>query len=173
MADLLQEYRVGVILSVEECGKSKGLRACQINIGDEGNPVTVVTSASNVRVGSRVAVAPVGSKVIDEQGEEMEIKSTTVGGVVSDGMLCDSRMLGWAGGAAGIAAQIPESIAIGEAPPSTKPRKDSAVAAPSEESAAEVQGLFEKKLTKEEKKKLAEERKKARKAAKEAKGSEE
>ena len=121
----------------------------------------------------RVAVAPIGSKVLDEEGEEMEIKKTTVGGVVSEGMLCDSRMLGWSGGAAGIAVQIPDSIAVGEAPPATKPRKDNAATPEAEASATEVQGLFEKKLTKEEKKKLAEERRKARKAAKEAKTSEE
>jgi hypothetical protein len=38
-----------------------------------------------------------------------------------------------------------------------------------ETSSNQVQGLFEKKLTKEEKKKLAEEKRQARKAAKEAK----
>ena len=119
-------------------------------------------------------MAPLGSKVINEEGEEMEIKKTTVGGVVSEGMLCDSRMLGWSGGAAGIAVQIPESIALGKAPPATKPRMDGGGA--DEESsapAAQVEGLFEKKLTKEEKKKLAEERRKARKAAKEAQKADE
>ena len=53
---LLSLYKVGIVLNVEDCasgGKSKGLRACQINIGDEDNPIVVVTSASNVREGSR------------------------------------------------------------------------------------------------------------------------
>ena len=52
----ISEYKVGVVLSLEECGgKSKGkpLKACKVNIGDESNPITVVTSASNVREGSR------------------------------------------------------------------------------------------------------------------------
>jgi tRNA-binding EMAP/Myf-like protein len=52
----ISEYKVGVILSLEECGKAKGgkaLKACKVNIGDESNPITVVTSASNVREGSR------------------------------------------------------------------------------------------------------------------------
>ena len=87
---------------------------------------------------------------------------------MSQGMLCDSRMLGWVGGAAGLAVQIPESIEIGSSPPSSKPR----VNFHEEEKPPEqpqVQGLYEKKLTKEEKKKLAEEKRKAKKAAKEAK----
>uniref|UniRef100_A0A6U3BZ72 tRNA-binding domain-containing protein n=1 Tax=Entomoneis paludosa TaxID=265537 RepID=A0A6U3BZ72_9STRA len=174
MADL-SEYKVGIVLSVEDCtgggNKSKPLRACQVNVGDEANPITVVTAASNVREGSRVAVAVEGSTVITEEGEEMKITKTTVGGVVSQGMFCDSRMLGWAGGAAGIAAQIPESIAIGESPPASKPRKgesSSTDAIPP----VQVEGLYEKKLSKEEKKKLAEEKRKARKAAKEAKKAE-
>ena len=117
----------------------------------------------------RVAVAPVGSTFINEEGEEATVKKTSVGGVMSEGMFCDSNMLGWTGGAAGIAVQIPESVEIGSAPPATKPRPKQvdAETQPQEK----VQGLFEKKLTKEEKKKLAEERRKARKAAKEAKKS--
>lgn len=91
---------------------------------------------------------------------------------MSEGMLCDSRMLGWSGGAEGIAAQIPDSVAIGESPPSSKPRPreeggDSGITPVSNE-----ESLFKKKLTKEEKKKLAEEKKNARKAAKEAKKEE-
>lgn len=85
-------------------------------------------------------------------------------------MFCDGKMLGWAGGAQGIAAQVPDSYELGSAPPTTKPgappRGGDASAA---ESAVEVKGLFEKKLSKEEKKKIAEERRKAKKAAKEAK----
>lgn len=118
----------------------------------------------------RVAVAPVGSKILNEEGEEIEIKKTPVGGVMSEGMLCDSRMLGWTGGAEGIAAQIPDSVEIGESPPSSKPRpreEESGLASVSSDEC-----LFKKKLTKEEKKKLAEEKKNARKAAKEAKKEE-
>ena len=83
-------------------------------------------------------------------------------------MFCDSKMLGWGTGSIGLAAQVPESYEPGMPPPKSKPG-----APPKSEEAtipaAEVQGLFEKKLTKEEKKKLAEEKRKARKAAKEAK----
>ena len=84
---------------------------------------------------------------------------------MSDGMFCDSRMLGWSGGGSGVAAQLPDSYDIGSAPPSSKPRPKEEETTPD----VQVQGLFEKKLSKEEKKRLAEEKRKARKAAKEAK----
>lgn len=135
--------------------------------------ITVVTSASNVREGSRVAVAPVGSQVLAEDGSEITVQRTAVGGVTSEGMLCDSRMLGWVGGAAGVAVQIPDSIEIGACPPNEKPRVNFEKDKESEIPAVEVKPLFEKKLTKEEKKKLAEEKRKAKKAAKEAKKAEE
>jgi len=162
-------YKVGVVLSVEGCGgKGAGLKACKVDVGND-QVLTVVTSASNVREGSRVAVAPAGSAVVGDDGEEIAVKKTSVGGVSSEGMLCDSKMLGWLGGAAGIAAQIPESCEIGSPPPESKPRPGGAAADAPQGEQEQVQGLFEKKLTKEEKKKLAEERRKARKAAKEAK----
>jgi hypothetical protein len=51
------QYKVGVIISVEDCGNQSANKArnkaCIVNVGDEANPITVVTSASNVRVGSR------------------------------------------------------------------------------------------------------------------------
>lgn len=63
-----------------------------------------------------------------------------------------------------MAVQVPESIAIGDAPPASKPQ-------PKEEETESVgpvtEGLYEKKLTKEEKKKLAAEKCAAKKAAKE------
>jgi hypothetical protein len=84
---------------------------------------------------------------------------------MSDGLFCDSKMLGWTGGAEGIAAQIPESVAIGDAPPATKPRPGETSDPPTPD--AVVHGLYEKKLSKEEKKKLADEKRRARRAAKE------
>ena len=118
----------------------------------------------------RVAVAPAGSYFLDDEGSSREVTKASVGGVVSEGILCDSRMLGWSGGAKGIAVQIPDACEIGSAPPSTKPRPNHGDKTnETETTAPAAPGLFEKKLTKEEKKKLAEERKKKRKAAKEAK----
>jgi hypothetical protein len=99
----------------------------------------------------------------------LEIKKTTVGGIMSEGMLCDSRMLGWQGGAAGIAAQIPESIPVGSVPPAEKPRPGQALTDVDAAASQPIEGLFEKKLSKEEKKKIAEAKRLAKRAAKDTK----
>jgi tRNA-binding EMAP/Myf-like protein len=48
-------YKVGVVVSCQNTGEKgqKPMKVCLVNIGDEGNPLTVVTSATNVREGSR------------------------------------------------------------------------------------------------------------------------
>eukprot|EP00429_Kryptoperidinium_foliaceum_P008843 CAMPEP_0176009248 /NCGR_PEP_ID=MMETSP0120_2-20121206/4155_1 /TAXON_ID=160619 /ORGANISM="Kryptoperidinium foliaceum, Strain CCMP 1326" /LENGTH=158 /DNA_ID=CAMNT_0017342043 /DNA_START=128 /DNA_END=601 /DNA_ORIENTATION=- len=150
-------YQVGVVLELEETAKKGGkpLKVCQVDVGTK--ILTIVTNAPNVRTGSRVVVAPVGSVVEQDDGSELEIQPTSIAGTISQGMLCDSKMLGWSGGAAGIAVQVPETLELGSPPPATKPRLD----APQQEEAPSgpvTGGLFERKLTKEEKKKLAAEK---------------
>jgi tRNA-binding EMAP/Myf-like protein len=104
------DYKVGVVLSCEEAAKKKGSRPLIILKVDVGNGkedgVPVVTNAPNVREGSRVVVVLAGSVVVGEGGEEITLTKTSVAGYPSHGMICDSKMLGWSGGAEGIAAQI-------------------------------------------------------------------
>jgi hypothetical protein len=87
---------------------------------------------------------------------------------MSEGMFCDSRMLGWTGGASGIAAQIPDSVNIGSAPPATKSRPGGSAVEDNNVTSQPIEGLFEKKLTKEEKKKIAEQKRLAKRVAKDA-----
>ena len=85
---------------VEACEKAAGkFFKLTVNIGDE-QPVPIVTSWDGVGVGSRVVIAVVGSFVAD-----VEVTPVERGGVVSQGLLCDSLMLGWAGGTSGSAAR--------------------------------------------------------------------
>mmetsp|Transcript_43831 Transcript_43831/g.106279 ORF Transcript_43831/g.106279 Transcript_43831/m.106279 type:complete len:192 (+) Transcript_43831:98-673(+) len=187
MADILQ-YKVGVVVDVEELKATgsggKPLRLCQVKIGgsdddgddDGGDIIPVVTAASNVRKSTRCVVAPVGSTIIAEDGDSLiEVTKSTVGGRPSCGILCDSKMLGWAGGAEGIAVQVPPTFQVGSPPPSSKPGRpndnnNNGNSASADDTAAGpvTGGLFEKKLSKEEKKKLAAEKRAAKKAAKEA-----
>jgi len=134
-----------------------------------GSPPRVLSLIAHLPI--RVIVAPIGSSYLDLEGFEQSVQKSIVGGVVSEGMLCDSKMLGWVGGGRGVAAILPNSFEIGSEPPSSKPRPKPESESEDEEHKPppEPQGLFEKKLTKEERKKLAEERRRARKAAKAAK----
>jgi tRNA-binding EMAP/Myf-like protein len=60
MADISQ-YKVGIVLSAENKGSSgqKPLKVCSVDVGaDDGEPIAVVTSAINVREGSRCVSSP-------------------------------------------------------------------------------------------------------------------
>ncbi|CAL1133909.1 unnamed protein product [Cladocopium goreaui] len=108
-----------VVALVQSCeavpGKDK-LKKLEVDVG--GEVLKIVTNASNVKDGSRVVVAKVGA-IID--GEPL--KKSVVGGCPSEGMLCDSTMLGWSGGGSG-AALLPDSFALGAPPPDARPRTD-------------------------------------------------
>lgn len=168
MADDLAGYLAGLVLECEGVKGKDKLKELKVDVGQD-EPLTIVTNAANVEVGKRVVVATIGASLKDES----KVKKAMVGGVTSEGMLCDGPMLGWQGGGAGAAALLPESFKPGEAPPRSRPRldgggDDDAPAAPAAKSTGPgVDSLFEKKLTKEEKK-AAQEKKKAERAAKKA-----
>ena len=52
------------------------------------------------------------------------MKEANVGGVKSQGMLCDAPMLGWSGGGSGNAALVPDIFSPGDSPPEKRPRMD-------------------------------------------------
>mmetsp|Transcript_22528 Transcript_22528/g.31349 ORF Transcript_22528/g.31349 Transcript_22528/m.31349 type:complete len:165 (+) Transcript_22528:107-601(+) len=158
-------YVVGEVVSCDPVPNKDKLLVLIIDIGSEEN-VQVVTNAGNLKIGCRVVVATIGSKV-RMGNEEVEVKKASVGGVPSQGMLCDGPMLGWSGGGAGAAALLSQSYAPGSLPPSTRPRMDGKITEDSPEYVAKPTGpgetqLFEKKLTKEEKKALREAKKVAK-----------
>ncbi|CAM9850131.1 unnamed protein product [Heterosigma akashiwo] len=94
------------------------LKKLVVDVGEE-EPLTIVTNAPNVRDDSRVVVAKIGAVINDEP-----VKKTSVGGVMSHGMLCDAPMLGWSGGGAGTAVWLSEDFEVGAPPPDSKPRTE-------------------------------------------------
>ena len=145
---------VALVLELTEAPGGKKLKVCKLDIGKGSEAVsktsgrssaslahpcllllrathlfaslqaiTVVTNAPNVNLGSRVIVATLGAKV-ESDGSELVVKKMLVGGVMSEGMLCDAPMLGWTGGGAGTAALVPPSCALGSKPPEKRLRLD-------------------------------------------------
>jgi len=159
-------FVVGKVADLEKVAGKDKLLKLNVDVGS-GAPLTLVTNAPNVSEGSHVVVAMVGTELNDGT----EVKKATVGGVSSEGMLCDPPMLGWVGGGSGNAALVPpEQFAPGSAPPPERPR----MGGPKEEAAptvpaVEVKPLFEKKMSKEEKKAAAAAKKAERDAKKAAK----
>ena len=120
-AGLYDSIVVGLIVSIAAIEGKDKLRTIVVDVGSAKGLVTVVTNAPNVAVGHRVVVALPGAR-IENGGEEIVVKATSVGGVRSGGMLCDATMLRWSGGGAGTAALVPESFQPGDAPPAQRPR---------------------------------------------------
>eukprot|EP00758_Cryptobia_borreli_P005966 Tbor_TRINITY_DN5027_c0_g1::TRINITY_DN5027_c0_g1_i1::g.14032::m.14032 len=124
---------IAKVLSFEEIHQktsgSKPLKKLLLSLKDtsetdDNDTLTVVTNAPNIKTGMLTVVALPGA-VVNINGEDITVKPTSVGGVVSKGMLCDSGMLGWSGGAAGYAVVIPEGkYTAGSVPPEARPRGD-------------------------------------------------
>jgi tRNA-binding EMAP/Myf-like protein len=160
-------FVVGLVAVLESVAGKDKLSKLTVDVG-AAEQLTIVTNASNVSEGSRVVVAMLGTELSDGT----VVKKASVGGVVSEGMLCDAPMLSWVGGGAGAAAIVPDSFAPGDAPPASRPRMDLPKAETPAMPAVEVKPLFEKKLTKEEKKAAAAAKKAERAAKKAAAGGE-
>jgi tRNA-binding EMAP/Myf-like protein len=112
---------VGLVLTCEPIPQKANLKVTTIDVGTE--TLTVVTNAPNIREGTRTIVALIGTEV-EINGSPLVIEKTSVGGVMSEGMVCDSQLCGWKGGASGIAVQIPDSYELGSECPASKPRGD-------------------------------------------------
>ena len=106
----------------------KKLKKVVVNVGQD-TELTIVTNAPNVRTGTRTVVALVGT-MLDEDDETTKVIEKKVGGVTSQGVLCDSKMLQWSGGAEGLCVQVPESYKPGDPSPTSKPRMDGGASAP-------------------------------------------
>lgn len=159
---------VGHVINCEAVPGKAHLKSCSVDIG-EGDPIIVVTNCSNVRVDTHTVVALIGTE-LEISGETVKIARTNVGGVYSSGMLCDSPMCGWVGGAAGLCVQVPQSLPPGSPAPTSKPRLDgSAAAAPQEPEMSEKDRKAKEKA---DRKALAVAKKAARKDAKGKAGEE-
>ena len=103
---------VGEVLAVQKHPNADRLNVCQVNVGagDATTPLStlsIVCGAPNVRAGMRVPAALVGAKL-----PGMEIKSATMRGVASQGMLCSARDLAISDDADGLLA-LPADAPVG------------------------------------------------------------
>lgn len=123
-------YKIGRIVRVEPVAKNKGLKICHVDVlNNEEDLLPVVTNAKYAEAGWKVVVACIGAVVPagatwsgEDDDTAVKVAKRNVSGVESRGMLCDCQMLGWAGGAQGFIAQLPDSFNVGDAPPDSRPR---------------------------------------------------
>ncbi|MBC7525016.1 MAG: phenylalanine--tRNA ligase subunit beta [Flavobacterium sp.] len=84
---------VGHVLTCEKHPDADRLNITTVDLGD-GNPVQIVCGATNVAKGLKVPVATIGTKLIDKDGNEFEIKKGKIRGQESHGMICAEDELG-------------------------------------------------------------------------------
>ena len=89
----LEGVVVGHVLSCEKHPDADRLNITKVDLGD-GIPVQIVCGASNVAAGQKVVVATIGTKLIDRDGNEFEIKKGKIRGQESHGMICAEDELG-------------------------------------------------------------------------------
>ncbi len=84
---------VGQIIAIKPHPNADRLSLPTIDLGTEQH--TVVCGAPNLRLGDKVAFAPVGAQLIDgHSGQAFRLKSAKIRGVVSSGMACSEKELG-------------------------------------------------------------------------------
>jgi tRNA-binding EMAP/Myf-like protein len=145
----------GIVENFEEMPGKGNYKKLLVDVGMKD--LLVIVTDWEVVNGMRCVIAMLGSFVGDD-----EVTEKKMGGVVSQGALCDGFMLGWTGADKGSAARLPTTFAFepGDGAPPDKPRR----AAEGDAEIGEVIfDLADMKMTKEEKK-AAREKKKADKA---------
>jgi phenylalanyl-tRNA synthetase beta chain len=105
--------RIGRVIKVAAHPNADRLRLATVDTG--GEPKTVVCGAPNLEPGQRIAFADVGAHLIDgHSGQPMQLKASTIRGVVSAGMVCSERELGLSDEHEGILV-LPDDAPIGAA----------------------------------------------------------
>ncbi len=102
---------VGQIIAINPHPNADRLSLPTIDLGTEQQ--TVVCGAPNLRVGDKVAFAPVGAQLVDgHTGQVFRLKSVKIRGVVSSGMACSEKELGISDSYEGIMV-LPAEVPVG------------------------------------------------------------
>lgn len=105
---------VGQITRIDPHSNAERLTLPTVNFGE--GELQIVTGASNIRVGDKVAFALEGASLVDPRksdGSLMKLESASIRGVVSRGMVCSALELGLSDEHEGILI-LPEGAPVGE-----------------------------------------------------------
>lgn len=89
----LEGVVVGHVLTCEKHPDADRLNITTVDLG-HGTPIQIVCGATNVAAGQKVPVATIGTKLLDKDGNEFEIKKGKIRGQESHGMICAEDELG-------------------------------------------------------------------------------
>ena len=108
VAAAFSDIVVGEIETCAEHPDADKLKVCTVNDGS-ATKLQVVCGAPNARAGIRVPLARVGARI----GDDFQIKTVSLRGVESKGMLCSARELGLSEDHSGL-LELPADAPLGE-----------------------------------------------------------
>jgi phenylalanyl-tRNA synthetase beta chain len=97
----LEGLIIGEVITCEKHPDADKLKITTVSNG-HGETLQIVCGASNVAVGQKVVVAPIGTKLFPVSGEPFTIIKAKIRGVESNGMLCAEDEVGLGNGHEGI-----------------------------------------------------------------------
>ncbi len=97
----LEGLVVGEVISCEKHPNADKLQVASVNNG-KGETLQIVCGATNIAIGQKVVVAPVGVAIYPLNGQPVVIKKTRIRGVESEGMICAEDEIGLGESHAGI-----------------------------------------------------------------------
>ncbi len=109
VAEHFSHVIVAEVLQVEKHPEADRLKVCQVNTG-QGEPLTIVCGAPNVRPQLKVAAALVGAKLPNN----ISITRSKIRNVVSNGMLCSVQELGIAADESSGIMELAPDAPVGE-----------------------------------------------------------
>ncbi|MEO7835338.1 MAG: YtpR family tRNA-binding protein, partial [Ginsengibacter sp.] len=104
---------IGEVIACEKHPDADKLKITTVSNG-RGETLQIVCGASNVAIGQKVILAPVGTKLFPVSSEPFTIKKAKIRGVESNGMLCAEDEIGLGNSHEGIIA-LPKNAIPGMA----------------------------------------------------------
>src|SRR5215831_13026472 len=102
---------IGEVIACEKHPNADKLSVTKVNIG-AAESLQIVCGAPNVAMGQKVVVATVGSTIYPKNGEPLTMKTATIRGVQSQGMICAEDEIGLSDDHGGIMV-LPEDVKVG------------------------------------------------------------
>ena len=87
--DFLKQFKISKVIDVKDHPNADRLKLCIVNDGK--NNLNIVCGAPNVKKNMKVVLAPVGTKMLEEN---FVIKKTSIRDIESNGMLCSAKEIG-------------------------------------------------------------------------------
>ena len=85
---------IGQVMACEQHPNADKLKITKVDIGNGGDPLTIVCGASNVAIGQKVLIATIGTTIYPINGDAITMKIAKIRGEESQGMICAEDEIG-------------------------------------------------------------------------------